>query len=214
MEIFKRGEFRALPVEVSVVDEFSTLRSGMYLVAPQGDELKPGATYRFTVDRADRRGRGHKQVVVTIDQETLSATATFGLDVGPTTNEVIELAAAVTCSDGLNVTQVRISGNLAHSARRWREQLLYRTIVGEEIHWRPRASLCQIIAPGRSWESVGQDRIFASCAGRSHEPFIPLVLKPRRHTLMIQAVLPGTGIVLKTPVKTVDLGCLDPASSW
>ena len=148
-------------------------------------------------------------MLVTIDRETLSANTSFSLDVGPITNEVIELAAAMTCSDELNVAQTRISGNLAKNAQRWREHLLYRTIVNEEVHWGPRADMCQTIVPGRSWEPVGEDRIFASCEEPEHQLFIPLALKPHRHTVMMQVVLPGTGIVLDTPAKSVEFRCPD-----
>ena len=209
VEILEGGEFRDLPTRVSVIEEFSTKRSGMYLVAPKGEELTPGATYRFTVDRADRFGRGHRQVLVSIDHDSLSSDTSFSLDVGPVTNEIIELAAAMWCSDVLSVVQTGISGNLAQDAQRWRASLLYRTIVNEEIHWRPRAGMCQTVVPGRSWESVGKDLVFAACEELPHTAFLPLILKPRQHSLMMQAVLPGTGIVLNTPVKNVDLHCPD-----
>ena len=207
VEILEGSGFRVLPVRVSIVEEFSTESSGMYLVAPKGVELTPGATYRLTDNRADWNGLGHKQVLVTIDREILSAKTSFSLDVGPVTIEVIHVAAAALCFDILFVAQTRINGNLPQNAQLWRENLLYRTIVDEDYHWRPRTDLCMPVVPGRNWESVGQDRIFASCEGLPHPYFMPPVLKPRQLSVMMQAVLPGTGIVLKTPVKIVDLRC-------
>ena len=210
VELFEGGEFQDLPVKVTALEEFPTvfsvLRTNLFLIAPKGDGLKPGATYRFTVDRAGRYGQLHKQVLVTIDRETLSNNTAFTLDVAPVTNEMTALAAAVFCSDTLNVSQVRVRGRLSRHARPWREQLLYRTIVAGEL-WRPSRSMCEKIVPGRSWESIGHDRIVAACGGLGHDLYIHPILKPGRRSVMMQAFLPGTDVVLETAVKSVDLSC-------
>ena len=206
-EILERGEFRALSVEVNPVEEFSTAREGVFVVAPKGDGLKPGATYRFTVDRTDPIGCGHKQVLVTVDDETLQAGTSFTLDVGPAAHEAIPIAAAVTCSETLEVSQVAIRASLARNAQPWREQLLYRTVINGEVHWHPTNNMCHEIVSGRSWESVGHDRVFAVCGEVPSPHVIPLLLKPRRHTVTMQAFLPGAGVVLETPIESVEFRC-------
>ena len=202
-EIRKASEFRLLPVKVSPVEDFP----GIYVIAPEGEGLKPGATYRFTVDKADPYGRGHKQALVAIDHQVLSTKTELILDIGPITTEIIGVAAGVSCSDGLEVSQVKVEGKLAKDAQHWREQMLYRTIVDGEINWMAHRSLCETIPPGRSWEGVGYDRIFAPCRKLSGLHYVKYNLAPARHTLKIQAFLPGTGVVLKTDVKLVDLRC-------
>ena len=202
VEIRDQGEFRLLPAKVSPVEDFS----GIHVIAPEGEGLKPGATYRFTVDKADRHGRGHKQVLVTIDRENLSTKTALTLDIGPVTTGYITVAAAASCSDALSVSQISVKAKPAQDAQQWREQLLYRTIVDGEINWYAKEYMCATTVPGRSWEAVGHDRIFTACEKiRLH--YAAHDLKPGRHTLTMQAFLPGTGVVLETAVKSVDLRC-------
>ena len=82
-----------------------------------------------------------------------------------------------------------------------------RTIVDGEFNWVARDSLCKTIPPGRSWESVGHDRIFAACKKLSGLHYVEYDLVPARHTLKMQAFLPCTGVVLETDVKFVDPRC-------
>ena len=81
--------------------------------------------------------------------------------------------------------------------------MLYRTIVDGEINWVAYKSLCETIPPGRSWEAVGHDRIFAACKKLSGLHYVEYDLAPARYTLKMQAFLPGTGVVLETDVKFV-----------
>ena len=129
------------------------------------------------------------------------------MDIGPITTEFIGVATGVSCSDGLEVSQVKVEGKLAKDAQRWREQMLFRTIVDGEFNWVTRDSLCEAIPPGRSWESVGHDRNFAACRKLSGLHYVEYDLVPARYTLKMQAFLPGTGVVLETDVKFVDLRC-------
>ena len=122
-------------------------------------------------------------------------------------NRIHRVAAGVSCSDGLEVSQVKVESKLAKDAQRWREQMLYHTIVDGEINWVAFESLCETIPPGRSWEAVGHDRIFAACRKLSGLHYVKYDLAPARHTLKMQAFLPATGVVLETDVKLVDLHC-------
>ena len=99
-EIREADEFRLLPVKVSLVEDFP----GIHVIAPEGEGLKPGATYRFTVDKVDRYERGHKQALVTIDHQVLSAETDLTLDIGPNTTEIIAVPAGGSCSITLNRT--------------------------------------------------------------------------------------------------------------
>ena len=96
VEILERSTFRKLPVRVSPIDGFSDSFDGMYVVAPLGEGLQPGATYRFSGDRVGKTpGSGYRQVIVTIDRDTLSEIAAFTLEIGAVTNAVIEEAWGV-----------------------------------------------------------------------------------------------------------------------
>ena len=209
VEVREEGEFRPLSVKVSPVEGFS----GIYVVAPEGEGLKPGATYRFTVDRIDRYERGHKQVLVTVDRETLSAKTALTLDMGPVTTQYIGVAASGSCFNSLRASQVGVEAKLAQEAQQWREQLLYRTIIDGEERWYAARSLCATIPPGRSWEAVGHDRVYAACKEEGDDDewsgysLGATGLEPGQHRLMMQAFLPGTDIVLETAVQSVNLPC-------
>ena len=208
VEILEAGEFRHLPVKITPVEEFFNFGHGLFVVAPVGTGLKPGATYRFAMERTLGSDLAHKQLIVEIDHETLSEESEFTLDVGPVTEDSISVSAGGLCSKALDVSQVRIRGSLARDVERWREQLLFRTIVDDGILWNPTSSLCQNILPGRSWEEVGHDRIFGPCPGQTSGLFIVShVLKQGAHTMMMQAFLPGTGVVLETMVESVVFSC-------
>lgn len=219
VEIREQGKFRPLSVQVRPAEGFRRI----YVVAPAGERLKPGATYRFTVDKAykyaDRYEDVHRQVLVTIDHEKLSAGTKLALDLGPVTTENITVAAGGSCKAKRRVAQVSINGRLPKGAQRWRAQLLYRTIVDGEINWYARKHMCYPVVPGRSSleRAVGHELVYAFCKrpepgsnlggyfGPSRPPGLPL--PTGRHTLMMQAVLPGAGVVLETPVKSVNLSC-------
>ena len=203
VEIWENREFRPLPVKVIPVEDFRDT----YVIAPEGAMIKPGATYRITVDRKSNYMDGYKQVFVTIDHENLSPNTKLALDVGPVTTKPIRVAASVSCIGSLKVSQARIKSKLPEDARRWREQLLYRTIVDGNIRWNAQDSNCSPFVPGRSWEAVGHDRVFAPCGIVPSLYNIPHIRDSARHTILIQAFLPGTGVVLETPVKSVSLRC-------
>lgn len=61
---------------------------------------------------------------------------------------------------------------------------------------------------GRGWDGVAHDRVFVACEEPSFRPTTP-VLEPGRHTVMVEARLPGTDIVLETSKQSVDLECPD-----
>ena len=114
----------------------------------------------------------------------------------------------VSCASWLDAALVHIEGRLSRDAERWREQLLYRTIIDDGIHWRPRHSMCSGDVPGRTALAVGHDDVYAACDGsRIAGVHSGHALRPGRHTLKMQAYLPGTGVVLETPARSVSLRC-------
>lgn len=202
VEIRDGGTFRQLPVSVTPVEGFL----GVYVVGAAGEGLKVGTTYRFTVDKAHPRGYGLRQVVVTVDRDGLPADAELGLQIGPATSASVHVPDGASCSARIMATQVAIDAILAPHASRWREQLLYRSILDGYVEWNLPDSACSLIPPGRSRAETGRDRYFVSCESSwfSHDP---PALAPGRHTLQMQAFLPGTDIVLETPVESVFLPC-------
>ena len=207
VEIQEERGFRVLPVRVSPVEGFSDV----YLIAPDGESLKPGATYRFTVDSVDENAGGHNQILVTIDTVPLLATTAIDLLMEPVSTESIRVSASISCFAPLLVSQVSVEAALPQSIQPWREHLLYRTVIDDGRTWHPWTNACTLVPYGRTWESVGRDRIFAGCERPpgfvEHDVWYDKGLEPGRHTVTMQAVLPGTGIILETPNRTADLSC-------
>ena len=224
VEILEMDHFKPLPVKVSSVKGFRDI----YVIAPEGEKLKSGATYRFTADEAGQHGRAHQQVLVTIDRENLLAETELKLELGTVKTDKIAVAAAISCSKMRKATQVKIKSKLPLRARQWREQLLYRTIVDGNILWLAMSSICTPIVLGRSLEQIGQDRIYTPCDDGPRPRYILSdILHQRsvfkeipkgwyfaldgvrsgRHEVSIEAFLPGTGVVLKTRAESVKLSC-------
>ena len=215
VEILEAGELRQLPVEIAPLEKFSTYAYDAFLVAPEGGVLQPGATYRFTMEKTSGTDVARKQTLVEVGRETLSKNTEFILNVGPVTKESAFVAAAALCSMELDVSQVRVGGSLAEHAARWGDQLLYRTIVDDAIRWNVTASLCHRNLPGRSWDEVLHDRIISPCPEQKppmgqqrYVAYIPRILNQGTHTILMQAFLPGTGVVLETAAESVLLSCL------
>lgn len=142
-----------------------------------------------------------------IDHEALPADTALTLHVGTARFDGLNVAADVSCSGWLKVSQARIAARLPAELRKWEDQLLFKTIVdGNE--WVVRESLCSQVEPGRGWDGVAHDRVFVACEEPSFRPTTP-VLEPGRHTVMVEARLPGTDIVLETSKQSVDLECPD-----
>ena len=214
VEILEAGEFRPLPVEFAPLEEFLTLGYRIFVVGPEGGVLQPGATYRFVMEDTSGTAVARKQTLIHIGRETLSKETDFILHVGPVTTETTYVASSPECAIEVNVSQVMVEGSLAENVASWGDQLLYRTIVDDEIRWIGRASLCQSILPGRSWEEVRHDRIISPCPEQNHlqghrlpVTLIPRIVKQGLHTIKMQAFLPGTGAVLETAAETVLLRC-------
>ena len=210
LEMFEGGTFYELAFRVRQTESFSTPSGDflIYLIAP-GEGLTPGATYRVTDSLATmlRGKRVERRMIVTIDSEILSADTAFTLDIGPANLKTITLASSPSCSTWQEASEAWITSRLPPSARAWRDQLLYRTIVDGDP-WQPRSSVCSRVEPGRSWDDVGTDRVFTSCRthdNRRHDE-TPAPTQSRR-TVVMEAYLPGTDIVLTTPLQYVDLDC-------
>lgn len=210
LEIFEGGTFYELAAHISRAEDFSTPKGDfqIYLIAP-GEGLTPGATYRVT-DNLGTMARGERverRMIVTIDPEILSTHTAFTLDIGPPNHKIIHLAAGMSCSSVHEVSEVWITSRLSGVAHGWRDQLLYRTIVDGEP-WQPSSSLCSRVEPGRSWDDVGTDRIFTFCrAHDSRRDDAAPVARQSRRTVVMEARLPGTDIVLTTPLEHADFDC-------
>ena len=219
VEIREEGGFRRLQPRLRRARGFP----GVFVVGPKGEDLKVGKTYRFSVDNAARQA----QVVATVDHESLSANTALDLHIGPVTVDIVTVAAPGSCSADIGAAHVSIEARLDGSADRWREQLLFRTVVDDDVEWFASDDMCSTYVPGRSGRGIGQDKIFVACAKtpgsrRTDEPRIALCeaagvppprprdyvkLRPGQHKQRVKAFLPGTKITLLTPERTVALSC-------
>ena len=212
LEILHEGQYLRIPLHITVarklVNRFDRYR--IYHIEPDNG-LQPGAIYRVT-DRLGSGGYGEshggRQVVVEIDHEALSDDTPLSLYVSSARVDSLVVAADdAGCSGLVTASQARIAARLPSELRKWEDQLLFQTIVDGK-RWVVRRSLCSHREPGRGWDDIAHDRVFAACEKPSFRPAIPL-LRPGRHTVMVEARLPGTEIVLKTERKSVDLECAD-----
>jgi len=206
VEVLEADRYRELPVRVDPVDGFP----GVYVVAPDGNRLRPGATYRFTANRVIQLSSWHVRVEITVDQEPLTQATGLDLIVDPIRVRSIRAPASRSCSTSLLASQVDVDLAFPEYAQPWRDQLLYRTLVDDSKPWNPGV-LCPRLLPGRSWMGAGRDRIYAGCEVPQDIAEFPRWyargLWPGRHTVKMQVVLPGTGVVLETPVRTVRFRC-------
>lgn len=234
VERLREGRFEPVAASARRVEGFH----GIYLVAPR-EGLAVGATYRFTdrgsildydfprlADSVRPRGSGpHRQVRVTVDADPLTATSPLALKTGPSATEPIQVASGggACAVRGQPVPHVPIEAVLASGARKWAGQLLFRTLVDDEP-WAGASSLCSLYPSGRSWRQLGHDTVYSTCQAESRGE-APIAfreprgffreLAPGHHSLKMEAILPGTGIVLKSQTVTVDLGCPPTAvAAW
>lgn len=210
LEVLKEDQFVPIPLRITVAQEFANEIDTyqIYHITPVDGGLRPGATYRV-IDHlvSGVRSETHtdQEVVVEIDHEKLATDTPLTLHVGNPTVDRLIVAANVSCSGWLSVSQAKIAARLPSEFRKWEDQLLFRTIVNGK-QWSVRKSLCSLVEPGRGWDSVAHDRIFAACDEPSFSPISP-VLTPGSHTVSMEARLPGTDIVLRTKKQTVNLVC-------
>ena len=235
VEKWQDGRFEPIPATARSVDGFH----GIYLVAPRKG-LAVGATYRFTdqgsvlgydfpdwADSVKPQGSGpYRQVRVTVDANPLPATSPLTLKAGPTATEPIRVASGGgrCVVFGQPVPHVPIEAVLASDAQERAGQLLFRTLVDDEP-WAGADSLCSLYPSGRSWRQVGHDTVYSTCQASDRRGEAPIAfreprgryreLAPSRHTLKMEAFLPGTGIVLESQTLTVDLSCPSTAvTAW
>lgn len=227
VEKWQEDRFQPTPATAQRVDGFH----GIYLIAPQ-EGLAVGATYRFTdrgsvldydfpdwADNVRPLGSGpYRQVQVTVDAERLMADSPLTLKAGPATTEPMRVASGGgRCSVlGQPVPHVPIEAVLASDAQEWAGHLLFRTLVDDEP-WAGAASLCSLHPSGRSWRQLAHDTVYSTCQAQERRGEAPIAfrepqgrfrtLTPNHHTLKMEALLPGSGIVLESQTVTVDLSC-------
>ncbi|MCY3857676.1 MAG: hypothetical protein OXG25_02070 [Gammaproteobacteria bacterium] len=210
LEVLSEDQFVSIPLRIDVAQEFTTPVDTymIYHIRPKDGGLKPGSTYRVSDQlEPERYGEtyGDREVVVEIDHEPLSADTPLTIHIGMAKVGGFHVAASASCSEWLRVSHAKIAARLPGEFRKWEDQLLFRTIVDGEP-WQVRRYLCSLVEPGRGWDGVAHDRIFAACEEPSFTPISP-VITPGRHSVMIEARLPGTDIALQTEKRFVNLEC-------
>lgn len=230
-----RDRFERVPGIALRVDGFD----GVFVVGPR-EGLAVGATYRFTdpgpllddeyrdwADEVRPLGSGpHRKVRVTVDAARLSANSPLTIEAGTTTPVPIAVASGggACAVFGEPIPHVTIQTGLVPEVERWRGQLLFRTLVDEEA-WAGAESLCSLYPSGRSWRQVGQDTIYSTCREPGARGEAPIAFRTPQgafrelaalgHTVRMQAILPGSGILLESEALTVDLSCPEHArDTW
>lgn len=221
-----RDRFDVVPGIARRVDGFR----GIFVVGPR-EGLVAGTTYRFTDRGWTRNGQGrrrayrieerdsgpYRQVLVTVDSDGLPANAQLFLERGALPEPPVHIAEGDLC--GMSARRQALApivSFLSSDARKWRSSLLFRTLVDGQP-WAGAGSSCSVIPSGRSWRPLGREIIYGACPDPDVRPGVPLafrgpggparVLTPTKHTVRIEAYLPGTNIVLKSGTLVVDLTC-------
>ena len=187
-----------------------------FLVAP-AEGFTPGETYRFT-DHSDEKWQGdwpaagQRQVVVTVDRHELTPDARLKLSLtAPAIDEELSVRTGGSCSRSIRASNVQATTKVLTSGIdwHWHRQLLHRTLVDGQV-WAPRSSLCQFVPPGRSWaREAGKDLIYSECGWKPGKRWSPDISRPSMRTLKMEALLPGTDVVVETATVAVDLRCTD-----
>ena len=224
-----QDRFEAVPATARRVDGFP----GIFIVAPR-EGLVVGATYRFTdrgpireyrnprgADLANERGSGpYRQVLVTVDAGEFPASAQLTLEKGDVPEQPLRIAEGDLC--GMSARRqalAPVAAYLPSHTQKWQDSLLFRTLVDGEP-WAGAGSSCSIIPGGRSWRPLGQEIVYGTCPDPDVRPGVPLafrgaggpvrLLTPAKHTVQMEAHLPGTDVVLKSGTLVVDLTCPVP----
>ncbi len=228
VEKLVQDRFESLPPIARKADGFR----GIFVVAPR-EGLIVGATYRFTDNGSmltdhdphwasvRERGSGpYRQIQVIVDADELPANAQLTLENGAAPEMPIFIAEGDLCGmSGQHQPLAPIATRLPSNAQKWQDRLLFRTLVDGEP-WAGAGSSCSVFPSGRSWRQVGQDIIYGTCPDPDVRGAVPLawrgprgpmrLLPPARHTVQMEAFLPGTDIVLESGTLAVDLSCPGP----
>lgn len=194
----------------------------LVLVSPRGGFVS-GAQYLFTYSpRHDRKRRATnhprddpRETLVIVSDTTMAEAVSAGaarLDVGPPEHRSMRVAAGASCSVELPAVVADLTLQLPAALQRWHDVLLYTvTVDGREL-WRPSASLCSYVAPGRSWQGHARELLYAACAATNDDDAARRAgrarynLEPGAHEIVMTAWWPGVDAAISASA-TVDLSC-------
>ncbi|MCY3968827.1 MAG: hypothetical protein OXG74_02755 [Acidobacteria bacterium] len=223
-----QDRFETVPAAARSVRGFR----GIFVVAPR-EGLVVGATYRFTdrgsslTDKDPRwaksrqGGRGpYRQVLLTVDADEFPASAQLTLEKRDAPEQPLRIAEGNLCGmSARHQALAPVATYLPPDAQKWQDSLLFRTLVDGEP-WAGAGSSCSVIPSGRTWRPLGQEIVYGTCPDPDVRPGVPLgfrgpggparLLTPAKHTVQMEAYLPGTDIVLKSRTLVVDLTCPVP----
>lgn len=164
------------------------------------DNLERG-TYTITSSAACQDER--PDIVTTFTVQGLAPLAsTLGrIVVSPMRVGRVAVADSALCTGHVEAAYYDLEVELAPDADRWRDVILYQTIVDGDP-WSPTVSIFDEPKIGSSWAGRGRDRIFMPCGtGRAVT-----------RTVQVLATVPGIG-GMATPPVTLTLDCDAPPSS-
>lgn len=173
----------------------------MALLRPAGG-FKPGQTYQFQGVSALAQDQRLK---VSVSPTSLQPhKGSLELELGqPRAQKVTMLTRSGSCSTQLPATVIPIAIQLPAAAKAFQNQLYYQTLIDGKTPWQPQTSLCSQSVPGVSWIGErGSDQLYTSCDPQAEEG-----LKPGRHTVEMQATLPGTNIIFRSERVSFEARC-------
>ncbi len=111
------------------------------------------------------------------------------------------------CANSFDAFVTTMSVVLTEDAEPWRTAFEWETLVDGEP-WRLHPGFPHVLPFGESWRGAGRGAVFVLC-GEARDLSGTRQLEEGRHTIVMQARLPGVDRVWSTNPTTVDLNC-DP----
>lgn len=161
-------------------------------------DRRPGETYRVSLDK--------KSILVHASNDELKESACEVQVWKNSRGDLTTMTLWGMCSVTIDAQSVGVElvGDLVD---RWKESLLYLTVVDGKIAWKPQEGLCSHELPGISWVGRGRELVYCDCSRA--EPDQPReatwCLPKGAHTITMIAWLPGVTEVSAS--TTVTLAC-------
>jgi len=196
------------PVPFELLD----IAEGLWMVHPTGG-LTVGHTYRFATSRYSPFREGGTLDGATkmsfldmtvVDEELRLTDKDLKLEVAPVKVDLLRVSRGASCSDEVRVPQAALKLVLPEAAEKFRQLLVFSTLIDGASGYSPRASICSRVPVGRSWTGVGQDLVFAGC-GQDKTG----VAEGKRSLAMQAVFYPAEPKAATTPAVLVEFSCKD-----
>jgi hypothetical protein len=206
----QRWDGSVLETVASRIEHLQQSRPDVYLIRPSVP-WSAGERYQLTVDGGPQYGNAETRIRSEQLEIVLPLRAADPeLEIGAVQRgKVPFLVTDGSCAAEREAAYADIQFGAPDGARDWpAELLLYETYV-DGVAWSHSSHLCAQYPPGASWVSRTGNRLVAACAA----PTGSGELAKGVHRVRMEARLPGSDALFRTPETSVELRCGAPASA-